>query len=226
VTSLRAHLDEGYAELLDSFGNVAAEWHDKGYAKAIQDGECTVERWHQILRDLAVERGYLIKRADGTWYAANMGENPRLQSIGNMSEHNMPNEALALKEDVSPWSRRIPEPVHWWGPRIGALFVMGGIAVWALGVSLGLQVVGWTALAVALFFVFLIGFYFIKNLLVLSRHALWKFVKGFVKWTAILTAAGLGAVVAYSGLSAIPALVWEIAGGVLVAFVLKKVFRL
>ena len=42
-----AHLREGYAELIDSFGQ-AAQWHDKQYAAAILIGECTVQRWREI----------------------------------------------------------------------------------------------------------------------------------------------------------------------------------
>jgi hypothetical protein len=60
MISLPPHLDDGYAELLDDFGNVAAEWHDKKYAAAILNGECTVQRWHQMFHDIAVEEGSLV----------------------------------------------------------------------------------------------------------------------------------------------------------------------
>ena len=66
MTSLRPHLDAGYAELLDSFGSVVGEWHDSRYAKAILDGESSVERWHQIFHDLAVREGHLIL-VEGCW---------------------------------------------------------------------------------------------------------------------------------------------------------------
>jgi hypothetical protein len=69
MTSLRPHLDEGYAELLDSFGNVAAEWHDWTYAQAILNGECTVQRWHRMFHDMAIEEGYIVP-IDDRWVAA------------------------------------------------------------------------------------------------------------------------------------------------------------
>jgi hypothetical protein len=72
TTSLRPHLDEGYAELLDSFGNVAGEWHDKKYAKAIQNGECCLERWHETFHDLA-RRGGIIALLEGCRWIAVKG---------------------------------------------------------------------------------------------------------------------------------------------------------
>jgi hypothetical protein len=60
MTTLRPHVDEGYAKLLNSFGNVAAGWHDRRYGKTIQNGECCVKRWHEIFHNLAFEEGHLI----------------------------------------------------------------------------------------------------------------------------------------------------------------------
>lgn len=65
MTSLRTNLKQGRAVLVDSFGNVAAEWHDKTYARAIKRGECCVERWHRMFHKLAVERGYIIATEGG-----------------------------------------------------------------------------------------------------------------------------------------------------------------
>jgi hypothetical protein len=68
MTFLRPHLYEGYAELLDSFGNVAAEWYDWTYAQAILNGECTVQRWHEMFHKMAVEEGYIATIGD-KWVA-------------------------------------------------------------------------------------------------------------------------------------------------------------
>ena len=68
MTYLRPHLYEGYAILLDSFGNVAAEWYDWWYAQAILNGECTVERWHEMFHKMAVEEGYITPIED-RWVA-------------------------------------------------------------------------------------------------------------------------------------------------------------
>lgn len=68
MTALRANLQEGFAILLDAAGNPVAEWWDKLYARAILQGECSVERWHQMFRELAIERGYLVKTKEG-WRA-------------------------------------------------------------------------------------------------------------------------------------------------------------
>jgi len=65
MTSLQAHLDQGYAILLDSRGNPVAEWHDRKYAHAIQRGECSVHRWHRIFREFALREGYLIQTEGG-----------------------------------------------------------------------------------------------------------------------------------------------------------------
>jgi hypothetical protein len=70
MTSLRANLHEGFALLLDAAGNPVAEWWDKSYARAILNGECSVERWHEMFHKLAVERGYLKFTAEG-WRASN-----------------------------------------------------------------------------------------------------------------------------------------------------------
>lgn len=64
MTCIRAHLSEGYAELIDDFGHIVAEWHDKKYATAILNGECTVQRWHQMFHDMAVEEGWLTPVGD------------------------------------------------------------------------------------------------------------------------------------------------------------------
>jgi hypothetical protein len=66
MTTLRQHLKDGYVELLDSFGDVAAEWWDRKYAQAILNEECTVYRWHQIFHELAVREAYIIL-IDGSW---------------------------------------------------------------------------------------------------------------------------------------------------------------
>jgi hypothetical protein len=68
MTTIRAHLKQGYAELIDSFGNVAAEWHDKKYAAAILNGECTVQRWHHLFHEMAIEEGYIVP-IDDRWVA-------------------------------------------------------------------------------------------------------------------------------------------------------------
>jgi hypothetical protein len=60
MTSLEAHLEDGYVILRDSSGEVAAEWHDKFYAADIACGLCTVERWHEMLEEMAIEEGWLI----------------------------------------------------------------------------------------------------------------------------------------------------------------------
>ena len=66
MTTLRPHLKDGYAELLDSFGDVVAEWWDHEYAQAILNGECTVYRWHQIFHEMAVREASIIL-IDGCW---------------------------------------------------------------------------------------------------------------------------------------------------------------
>lgn len=70
MTELCAHLQEGFAILLDAAGDPVAEWWDKTYARAISQGQCSVERWHQMFRQLAIERGYLVKTKEG-WRASN-----------------------------------------------------------------------------------------------------------------------------------------------------------
>ena len=66
MTTLRPHLKDGHAELLDSFGDIVAEWWDREYAQAILNGECTVHRWHQIFHELAVREASIIL-SDGCW---------------------------------------------------------------------------------------------------------------------------------------------------------------
>jgi hypothetical protein len=68
MTTIRAHLREGYAELIDSFGHVAGEWHDKKYATAILNGECTIQRWHEMFHKMAIEEGYIVP-IDDRWVA-------------------------------------------------------------------------------------------------------------------------------------------------------------
>jgi hypothetical protein len=66
MTTLRPHLKHGYAEPLDSFGNVAAEWWDRKYTHAILNGECDVHRRHQMFHELAVREGHSFLN-DGCW---------------------------------------------------------------------------------------------------------------------------------------------------------------
>ena len=70
ATYVRPHLNEGWIELLDHEKNLVAEWYDKRYASAILRGECTVQRWGQLIFELAAARGYMIQTAAG-WTAVN-----------------------------------------------------------------------------------------------------------------------------------------------------------
>lgn len=60
MTAIRVLLKEDFAELIDSFGNVAAEWRDKKYDTAILAGDCSVQRWHEMFHEMAVKDGSLV----------------------------------------------------------------------------------------------------------------------------------------------------------------------
>jgi hypothetical protein len=62
------NLHAGYAALFDSQGERACEWYDRQYADAIRRGECTTRRWADMIVELSITRGYVVKRETG-WIA-------------------------------------------------------------------------------------------------------------------------------------------------------------
>lgn len=62
---LRPCLREGYVTLLDSSRTEVCEWHDKKFADAILSGEANIQEWGRLIKELAVQRRYMIQTEFG-----------------------------------------------------------------------------------------------------------------------------------------------------------------
>jgi hypothetical protein len=72
---IRPHLEDGYITLLDSSNTEVCEWHDKKFADAILAGAADIQEWGRLIKELAVQRRYMIATEfgfvfipDSRWY--------------------------------------------------------------------------------------------------------------------------------------------------------------